>query len=72
MCASPEKALADIVYFTAGLDSERAVRDFLQGDMRIDEDALSGLDADAFAHIAEGAATRSLKICGRLIREGAG
>jgi hypothetical protein len=72
LCASPEKALADIVYFTPGLDTDRAVRAFLFDDMRIDEDALSGLDADAFGHIAPGAATRSLKICGRLIREVAG
>ena len=72
LCASPEKALADIVYFTPGLETDRALRAFLFEDMRIDEDALSGLDGDAFAHIAAGADKQSLRACGRLIREVSG
>ncbi len=69
LCASPEKALADIVYFTPGLETHRDVRTFLLDDMRIDEDALSGLDADALAQIAAGADRVSLRLCSRLIRE---
>lgn len=69
LCASREKALADIVYFTPGLETERDVRSFLFDDIRIDEDALSRLDADAFSNIAAGVERQSLRVCSRFIGE---
>lgn len=72
LCASPEKALADIVYLTPHLDTERAMETFLFDDLRMEDEAVSRLDADAFEYIAVGAGTRSLRVCSRLIREVAG
>ncbi len=69
MCASPEKAVADIVYFTPGLRTEQAVADFLFDDLRIGEEELCRLDAEAFAHIAAGANKPGLSACSSLLRE---
>ncbi len=51
LIATPEKAIADILYFAGGLSSKAEVEDFLFENMRIDEEAVERLDVDALEKI---------------------
>lgn len=73
MVASREKALCDWLALTPNLKiySTKGLRVLLLEDMRMDEDVLSGLDADRVMHFAQaGFKTERLQWLGRLIAEG--
>ncbi|HSV96463.1 MAG TPA: hypothetical protein VLM75_05945 [Spirochaetota bacterium] len=69
LIATPEKAIADILYFAGGLSSKAEVEDFLFENMRIDEEAVERLDVDALEKIVapyKGAAMKYLpRIAGK-------
>ena len=67
--ATAEKALADTVYFSTGIESVADAGTFLLADLRIETESLRSLDAALFAEIAQVAGKRSLLRVAELLRE---
>ena len=59
--ASPEKALADMLYFEKPFDSRDELLDYVINGLRIDEDDLSRMNADLIMEIAAEGNRRNLR-----------
>lgn len=69
LLASPEKAIADKVYFAHGLKTHFDLRQYLFSDLRIDPEGFSRLDTAFFHELAAVENKASLRILAELIRE---
>ena len=67
LIATPEKAVADILYFAGGLSSKTEVEDFLFENMRIDEESMERLDVDALEKIVEPYKGPAMKYLPRIV-----
>lgn len=71
MMASPEKALADKVFFEKGLDPvKREVLEYLTDELRIEKDILAECDYDSLKRIAEAYQSRKIKALAAVFRGG--
>jgi len=69
LIASPEKALADRIYFERGLDSKDEVRDYLLDSIRVDSEALDRLDCRKLSDIASLYKKRKLHMLSEIVME---
>lgn len=68
--ASKEKALCDKVYFTKDIDlrSQKAMREFLEDDLRIDMDELENCDIKIFEEYAKVSKSKKIEILTKVIK----
>lgn len=69
LIASPEKAIADKVYFTSGLHTLDHMQAYLFSDLRIEADEFAGLDSSFFADLSAIEGRRSLQLLAQLSQE---
>ncbi len=69
LLASPEKAIADKVYFSKGLKSLNDLRTFLFDNLRVEQEEFSGMDAHFFQELATVENRTSLRLLSELARE---
>jgi len=73
LMAVAEKALADKIQCDkVALNSQKAVREYLIQDLRIEESGLSALDPDRFDDYAERYGSRKIKLLAKVVRRLAG
>jgi hypothetical protein len=68
--ACPEKAIADKVYFTSGLNSVEDIEDYLFTDLRIEREDFTRMEGSFFAELAGLAGGRSLSLLAELVGKG--
>lgn len=64
--ADPEKALCDKVYSVRPVGSERAMRELLFEDLRIDEDGFSELDTDELSKLSEIYGSKNVRLLAKI------
>lgn len=69
LMASPEKAIADKVYFATGLRRLADLRAFVFADLRLDRDELSRMDIHFFRELSALENKTSLRLLSELIQE---
>lgn len=69
LMASPEKAIADKVYFTSGLSCLEDLRTFLFADLRVDQEEFCGMDANFFQELSVVENRGSFRLLSKLARE---
>ena len=68
LLANPEKAIADKVYFSTGLQSLSDMDDYLFSDLRIDREDFFRLDSDFYQELAEIEKKKSIRLLADLAR----
>ncbi|MGE3299001.1 MAG: hypothetical protein AB7G52_13820 [Arcobacter sp.] len=68
--ASKEKSLCDKVYFTKDIDlrSQKAMREFLEDDLRIDMDELANCDMSIFEEYAKISKSKKIEVLTKVIK----